>query len=147
MDEQPALGTILFRVALLTIIVILVDEWLMRGALAILPAMLLAQRAIGATQAKSTSNGEWTGVHDRRMDLHVREHVTKLLGHFRDFYATNHLMSSGGITSDEAMARAGELEKDLNRLLDDITVGPEGEPGPPRAELASTPVRPEFTVT
>ena len=145
MDEQPALGTILFHVALLTIIVILVDERLMRGALAILPAMLLAQRAIGATQAKST--GEWTGVHDRRMDLHVREHVTKLLGRFRDFYAMIHLMSSGGITSDEAMARAGELEKDLNRLLDDITVGPEGEAGPPRAELASTPVGPEFTVT
>ena len=59
----------------------------------------------------------------------------------------NHLMSSGGITSDEAMERAGELEKDLNQLLDDITVGPEGEPGPPRAELASTPVSPEFTVT
>ena len=90
MDEQPALGTILFHVALLTIIVILVDERLMRGALAILPAMLLAQRAIGATQAKST--GEWTGVHDRRMDLHVREHVTKLLGRFRDFYAMIHLL-------------------------------------------------------
>ena len=145
MDEKPALGTVLFHVALLTIIVLLVDERLMRGALAILPAMLLAQRAIGATQAKST--GEWTGVHDRRMDLHVREHVTKLLGRFRDFYAMIHLMTSGGITSDEAMARAGELEKDLNRLLDDITVGPEGEEGPPRAALASTPGTPQLTVT
>ncbi len=147
MDEQPALGTILFHVALLTIIVLLVDERLMRGALAVIPAMLLAQRAIGATKAKSTSDGDWTGAHDRRMDLHVREHVTKLLGRFRDFYAMIHLMSSGGITSDEAMARAGELEKDLNRLLDDITVGPEGEEGPPRDALASTPVAPELTVT
>jgi len=76
MDEQPALGTILFHVALLTIIVILVDERLIRAALAIIPAMLLAQRAIGATQAKSTD--DWTGVDDRRMDVHVREHVTKL---------------------------------------------------------------------
>ena len=123
MDEKPALGTILFHVALLTIIVILVDERLIRGALAIIPAMLLAQRAIGATQAKSTD--DWTGVDDRRMDVHVREHVTKLLGRFRDFYAMIHLMSSGGITSDEAMARAGELEKDLNQLLEDITVGPD----------------------
>ncbi len=145
MDEQPALGTILFHVALLTIIVILVDERLIRAALAIIPAMLLAQRAIGATQAKSTD--EWTGVHDRRMDVHVREHVTKLLGRFRDFYAMIHLMSSGGITSDEAMTRAGELEKDLNRLLEDITVGPEVEAGPPQATLASTPAGPEFTVT
>ncbi len=147
MDEQPALGTILFHVALLTIIVLLVDERLIRGALAVIPAMLLAQRAIGATQAKSTPTGDWTGVHDRRMDVHVREHVTKLLGRFRDFYAMIHLMSSGGITSDEAMARAGELEKDLNQLLDDITVGPEVEAGPPQAKLASTPVGPEFTVT
>ena len=145
MDEQPALGTILFHVALLTIIVLLVDERLIRGALAIIPAMLLAQRAIGATQAKST--GEWTGVQDRRMDLHVREHVTKLLGRFRDFYAMIHLMSSGGITSDEAMERAGELEKDLNRLLDDITVGPDVEAGPSQGTLASTSVGPEFTVT
>ncbi len=145
MDEQHALGTILFHVALLTIIVILVDERLIRAALAVIPAMLLAQRAIGATQAKPTN--DWTGVDDRRMDVHVREHVAKLLGRFRDFYAMIHLMSSGGITSDEAMARAGELEKDLNRLLDDITVGPEGEEGPPRAALASTPVTPELTVT
>ncbi len=145
MDEQPALGTILFHVALLTIIVILVDERLIRAALAVIPAMLLAQRAIGATQAKSTD--DWTGVDDRRMDVHVREHVTKLLGRFRDFYAMIHLMSSGGITSDEAMARAGELEKDLNQLLEDITVGPEVEASPPRATLASTPVGPELTVT
>ena len=145
MDEKPALGTILFHVALLTIIVLLVDERLIRGALAIIPAMLLAQRAIGATQAKSTD--EWTGVHDRRMDVHVREHVTKLLGRFRDFYAMIHLMSSGGITSDEAMARAGELEKDLNQLLEDITVGPDVEAGPSQGTLASAPAGPEFTVT
>jgi len=145
MDEQPALGTILFHVALLTIIVILVDERLIRGALAIIPAMLLAQRAIGATQAKSTD--DWTGFDDRRMDVHVREHVTKLLGRFRDFYAMIHLMSSGGITSDEAMARAGELEKDLNQLLEDITVGPDVEAGASQGTLASTSVGPEFTVT
>ncbi len=145
MDEQPALGTILFHVALLTIIVLLVDERLIRGALAIIPAMLLAQRAIGATQAKPTD--DWTGVDDRRMDVHVREHVTKLLGRFRDFYAMIHLMSSGGITSDEAMARAGELEKDLNQLLEDITVGPDVEAGASQGTLASTSVGPEFTVT
>jgi hypothetical protein len=145
MDEQPALGTILFHVALLAIIVLLVDERLIRGALAIIPAMLIAQRALGATQAKST--GDWTEVHDRRMDLHVREHVTKLLGRFRDFYAMVHLVSSGGMTSDEAMARAGELEMDLNRLLEDITVGPDGEEGPPRATLASAQIGPELTVT
>ena len=122
MDEQPDLGTIFFYVALLAVIVLLVDERVIRGALAVIPAMLLAQRAIAATQAKP--EGDWTEVHDRRMDEHVREHVDKLLGHFRDFYAMNHLMASGGMTSEEALERASDLEKDLNRLLDEVTAGP-----------------------
>ena len=138
MDEQPDLGTVFFHVALLAIIVLLVDERLIRGALAVIPAMLLAQRAIGATQVKS--NGDWTEVHDRRMDEHVRRHVDKLLGHFREFYATNHLMASGGITSEEALERGSDLEKDLNRLLDEVTAGPQEEESPFRATPAAAPV-------
>ncbi len=150
MDEQPAMGTILFHVALLTIIVLLVDERLMRGALAIIPAMLLAQRAIGATREQTS--GDWTGIHDRRMDEHVRHHIEKLLGHFREFYAMNHLMSTGGMTSEEALVRASDIEKDLNRLLDEVTAGPEGEAGAPEAEAeaplaGAAPVGPELTAT
>ena len=146
MDEKPALGTVLFHVALLTIIVLLVDERLMRGALAVIPAMLLAQRAIGASQAMATT--DWTGIHDRRMDEHVRKHVIKLLGHFRDFYAMNHLMSSGGMNSDEAKVRASDLEKDLNRLLDEVTAGPQDEEGAPHeATRAATAVGSEVPAT
>ena len=78
MDEQPAMGTIFFHVALLTIIVLLVDEPLIRTALAAIPALLLAQRAIGS--AKAGEIGEWTPANDRRTDEHVREpgaHETK----------------------------------------------------------------------
>ena len=136
-----------FHVALLAIIVLLVDERLMRGALAILPAMLLAQRAMamGASQVKD--NGDWTGIDDRRMDQHVREHVEKLLAHFREFYAMHHLMSSGRMTSEEALVRAGDIEKDLNRLLDDVTAGPQKEPDIPQAAIAATPVEPELSTT
>ena len=144
MDEQPAMGTILFHVGLLTLIVLLVDERLIRGAMAIIPAMLLAQRAIGATRAKSS--GDWTGIHDRRMDEHVRLHVKKLLVHFRDFYAMNHLMSSGGLSSEEALVRASDLEKELNRLLEEVTVGPQKE-ADPLPTLAGTSVAPELTAT
>ncbi len=122
MDEQPALGTIFFHVGLLAIIVLLVDETLIRGGLAIIPGMLLAQRAMGGATAKP--EGDWTEIHDRRMNEHVREHLEKLLGHFREFYAMNHLMASGGMTSEEALGRASDLEKDLNRLLDEVTAGP-----------------------
>ena len=120
MNEQPAMGTILFHVVLLAIIVVLVDETLIRAGLAIIPGMLLAQRAMGGG-AQAQTSGEWTGIHDQRMDEHVREHVEKLLGHFREFYAMNHLMASGKITSDEAMVRANEIEKKLNRLLDEVS--------------------------
>ncbi len=146
MDEQPALGTILFHVGLLTLIVLLVDERVMRGALAIIPVLLIAQRAMGAAQTKET--GDWTGIQDRRMDEHVRMHVEKLLAHFREFYAMNHLMSTGKMSSDEALVRAGEIEKDLNRLLDEVTAGPEEvEAAAPEPAPAAKPVVPEFTAT
>lgn len=129
MNEQPAMGTILFEVALLTIIVVLVDERLIRGALAFIPALLLAQRAIGAAQIQATTTGDWSPTNDRRMDEHVRRHLTKLLDHFRDFYAMCHLVGSGGISSDEALMRANNLEKDLTRLLEDVNRGAREEAG------------------
>ena len=146
MDEQPALGTILFHVGLLTLIVLLVDERLMRGALAIIPVLLIAQRAMGAARTKES--GDWTGIHDRRMDEHVRIHIEKLLAHFREFYAMNHLMSTGKMNSEEALMRTGEIERDLNRLLDEVTAGPEEvEAVPPEPVPAAKPAVPEFTAT
>ena len=47
-------GTILVEVALLTIIVLLVDETLVRAGMAFVPAMLLAQRALSAAGRSST---------------------------------------------------------------------------------------------
>ena len=145
MDEQPDVGTIFFHVVLLAVIVVLVDERMIRAGLAIIPGMLLAQRALGGSQGKST--GSWTGIQDQRMNEHVRNHLEKLLGHFREFYAMNHLMTSGGMNSEEALARASDLEKDLNRLLDEITAGPPGvdagtpevKARTPEAEPAATP--------
>ena len=78
MSDKPDTGTILFEVALLTVVVLLVDEWLIRGGLAFIPAMLLAQRALDAGGSRApegpTSTDDQGGP--------VREHVTKLLQHF-----------------------------------------------------------------
>ncbi len=134
MDKKPETGTILFEVALLTIVVLLVDEWLIRGALAFIPAMLLAQRALDAGSAKASESLKTT--FDRRSDEPVREHVAKLLEHFRQFYATCHLMGSGGITPEEALHRTHDLEKDLSRLLSEVTREPkEMEPLEPLPTL------------
>ena len=85
--------------------------------------MLLAQRALdaGSTKASEVS----ISFHDRRSDAPVREHVTRLLEHFRQFYATCHLMGSGGITPEEALHRTHDLEKDLSRLLNEVTKEPQ----------------------
>ena len=122
MNKKPETGTIIFEVALLTVVVLLVDEWLIRGALAFIPAMLLAQRALDAGSTKASEG--LTAMFDRRTDEPVREHVTKLLEHFRQFYATCHLMGAGGITPEEALHRTHDLEKDLSRLLDEVTQEP-----------------------
>ena len=127
MNKKPETATILFEVALLTIVVFLVDEWLIRGALAFIPAMLLAQRAIDAGNTKPPEG--LTSIYDRRTDEPVREHVERLLEHFRQFYATCHLMGRGGISPEEALHRTHDLEKDLSRLLDEVTKEPrEAEP-------------------
>ena len=69
MSDKPETGTILFEVALLTIVVLLVDEWLIRGALAFIPAMLLAQRALDAGKKASES----TFTDDQLLDQPVPE--------------------------------------------------------------------------
>ncbi len=123
MNNKPETVTILFEVALLTLVVFLVDEWLIRGALAFIPAMLLAQRALdaGGPQASSalTSPLFQGGNHA------IRGRVTKLLEYLRQFNATCHLAGSGEITPEEALLRTSNLEKDLSRLLADVTDGPQ----------------------
>lgn len=109
-------GAILFEVALLTIIVLLVDETLVRAGMAFVPAMLLAQRALKAA-ASAGSNGHG----DRRLDVPARNYIEELLSHFREFYATCHLMGSGKLSSDEALERTNGLEKSLNQLLAEVT--------------------------
>ena len=134
MNKKPETATILFEVALLTIVVFLVDEWLIRGALAFIPAMLLAQRAIDAGNTKTPEGS--TSIYDRRTDEPVRDHVERLLEHFRQFYATCHLMGRGGISPEEALHRTHDLEKDLSRLLDEVTKEPqEAEPLKPLPTL------------
>ena len=75
MSDKPETGTVLFVVALLTIVVLLVDEWLMRAALAFIPAMLLAQRALNSSGAKPSEEPPSAVDHGTP----VREHVSKLL--------------------------------------------------------------------
>ena len=58
---------------------------------------------------------------ERRTDEDVRGHVEELLKHFREFYSTCHLMASGAMEPDAAKDRAGGIERNLNKLLAELT--------------------------
>ena len=120
MNEKSQIGTILFEVALLTVVVLLVEEPLIRAGLAFVPALLLAQKAVNAPSGGAPAG---TRGSERRVDHDVRDQIKRLLAHFREFYATCHRLGKGEISSDEAMRRTGHLEAELNRLLDEVTNG------------------------
>ncbi len=144
MNENSQIGTILFEVALLTVVVLIVEEPPIRAALAFVPALLLAQRAVTAA-----SGGVPVGTprDERRGDDTVRDHVKRLLGHFREFYATCHRLGKGEISSDEAMRRTGQLETELNRLLDEVTNGTREGAGLPASAAQTAAAPPEERAT
>ena len=119
-------GTIFVEVALLTIIVLLVDEALLRAFMAFVPAMLLAQRALSAA---GDSAGESVRSGERRVDDPARKHIDDFLTQFREFYSTCHLLGSGEISSGEALERTTQLERNLNRLLAQVTAATKARAG------------------
>lgn len=123
MDKNEVFPVFLM-VLLLAFAVILVDERWLRAGIAVLPALTLAQRALkgSAEAARPTEEAE------RRLDEETRTHTEQLLKHFREFYATCHLMGVGVLTPQAAEERATHLERDLNRLLALMTESARGRP-------------------
>lgn len=113
--------SVLLMVALLAFAVVLVDERLLRTAVAVLPALMLAQKALGIGQAKTLQPPPPTSGEERRRDEEIRGYIEQLLKHFREFYTTCHLMSVKVLTIEAAEERANNLERDLNQLLARIT--------------------------
>lgn len=118
MDKSETVSVFLM-VVLLAFAVVLVDERLLRTAIAVLPALMLAQKALnaGAPVAPPTSFDP----EERRQDEEVRQYIEQLLKHFREFYTTCHLMGAKVLTVEAAEERANNLERDLNRLLAQVT--------------------------
>lgn len=107
-------------VLLLAFAVVIVDDRWVRAVIALLPALMLAQRALAHARAPAEPEEEEDPA-DRREDHEVRGYVDELLKHFREFYTTCHLMGTGVLTPQAAEQRATSLERELNRLLATIT--------------------------
>ena len=112
--------TVVLLLALVAFAVVIVDERWLRAAVAVVPALLLAQRAVRAPGTPQ-SEAPTVGAANRRADSEVRGHVDELLKHFREFYTTCHLMAVGSIEPDEAKSQAAGIERSLNKLLAQVT--------------------------
>jgi len=111
--------TVVLLLVLIAFAVIVVDERWLRAAIALVPALLLAQRAVLAPAAQLPATPESGS--DRRRDDEVRHHIDELLKRFREFYATCHLMAGGHLAPEEAKDLAVGIERRLNGLLAEIT--------------------------
>ena len=112
--------TAFLLVGLIAFAVIIVDELFLRAAIALVPALLLAQRSMQTSTVPIASSLRPEGL-DRRTDEEVRAHINDLLKELRDFYSACHLLANERIAPEEAKERAGAIERNLNRLLAEVT--------------------------
>ena len=125
--EQGDKVTVILLVVLVAFAVLIVDERWLRAAIAFVPTMLLAQRAVQARLATRTP-APFVGAANRREDQDIRAHIDDLLKHFREFYTTCHLMAAGQLEPEEAKDLAGGIERRLNKLLAEVTDAARADP-------------------
>ncbi len=112
--------TVLFMLAVMAFAIVLVDDRWVRVGLGLLPALMLAQRALQGSGVGAKSAPR-VGAADRRHDAEVRRYIDQLLKHFREFYTMCHLMAQGTLDPAEAKDLAAGLERRLNALLAEVT--------------------------
>jgi len=124
-ESQNDKPTVFFMVAVMAFAIVLVDDRWVRVGLGLLPALLLAQRALqgpGVGRPSETRGGAAEpAAAERRSADQIRGYIDDLLKHFREFYTTCHLMSGGQLAPGEAKDLAAGIERRLNTLLAQIT--------------------------
>jgi len=115
--KKGDVGSVVLLLCVLAFAVVIVDERMLRFLIAVVPALLLAQRAAGGTGADEPT----VGAADRRDDFDTRGSIDELLRHIREFYLTCHLMGSGKIHPEDAVEKVVHQESQLNQLLARVT--------------------------
>jgi len=128
-EQQYGKVIVLLMLGVMTFAVVLVDDRWVRAGLCLLPALLLAQRAlagVGIGHAGTPDGGE------RRSDVGVRDRIHELLKLIREFYTTCHMVAVGQLEPSKAKAKAQAVERRLNTMmadmLDKIEGGSESSP-------------------
>lgn len=117
MSKSHDKPTVLFLLAVMAFAIILVDDRWMRVGLGLLPALLLAQRALGARAVGAVPELAPGVSADRRRDPTLRERVEDLLALIREFYTTCHFVAIGQLEPSKAKAKAQEVERKLNAMM------------------------------
>jgi hypothetical protein len=114
--------TVLFLLGVMAFAIILVDDRWMRVGLGLLPALLLAQRALGAAGVRAPGSTRTPAEieADRRRDPTLRQRVEDLLALIREFYTTCHMVAVGQLEASKAKAKAQEVEAKLNTMMADM---------------------------
>ena len=120
--KKADLASVALLIFVLSFAVVIVDERWLRVAIAFVPALLLAQQGLRATQEEEDDDSA-SGWANRRTDPEMRTSVDELLRHIREFYLTCHMMGTGKMSPDDAVEKAAQQELQLNRLLAKVTDG------------------------
>jgi len=113
-NDKP---TIFFMLAVMAFAIVLVDDRWVRVGLGLLPALLLAQRALMGSGVGPASEADATSPEDRRSDTGVREQIQDLLSLIREFYTTCHMVAVGQLEPAKAKAKAQVVEGKLNAMM------------------------------
>jgi hypothetical protein len=110
--------TVLFMLGVMTFAVVLVDDRWVRVGLGLLPALLLAQRALSGAGVGAKGSPQADG--ERRTDFGVRDRIQELLKLIREFYTTCHMVAVGQLEPSKAKAKAQVVERRLNQMMADM---------------------------
>ena len=118
MTQEKDKVTVLFMLGVMTFAVVLIDERWVRAGVALLPALLLAQRALMGAGVGAT--GPPQGTSERRADPGVRQQIQELLRLIREFYTMCHIVAVGELEPAKAKARAQVVESQLNEMMAEL---------------------------
>ena len=110
--------TVLFMLVVIALAVTVVDDRWVRAGLGLLPALLLAQRALMGSGVGAQGPPRRTG--ERRADVGVRGQIQELLKLIREFYTMCHIVAVGELDPERAKARAQVVESQLNEMMAEL---------------------------
>jgi hypothetical protein len=115
--------TVIFMVAVMAFAIVLVDDRWVRVVLGLVPALLLAQRAVGGGGVGARPEEGIEGLpagEERRTNPTLREQIQELLKLIREFYTTCHMVAVGQLEASKAKSKAQVVERRLNAMMSEM---------------------------